>query len=190
MKINYESKLQEFAGKIIVTGKTAFKNLTSSVLSLCMIASMAFTQVTFSQTTGREKTVSTSINGETPRLITSSTGETLFVRLVNKSDDSVEVIRLNDGKRIHIPIAHLSEADRSLIADWKPTPAQSYRPSSVSIAGSPGIQRKSYPSNIGPRYTSGRTGVSGEGRSESVRTYTQSCTGRKVTVIIPCRPCP
>ena len=79
-------------------------------------------------------------------MITSTTGEALPVKLIDKTADSLEVIRLSDSKRIKIPLDRICVADRTMIAAWDPTPIQSYRPSSVSIAGSSTIQKKSYPS--------------------------------------------
>jgi hypothetical protein len=119
-------------------------------------------------------------------VITSTTGEALPVKLVDKTADSVEVIRLSDSKRVRIPLDRICEADRTLIATWDPTPIQDYRPSSVSIAGSPGIQKKSYPSFCQPRYVSGTRSSGGSGGgNKSCRIYRKTCTKRTVTIVLP-----
>ena len=179
MKTTLKEKLNTTSAAIQTQGQKAFKHPITSILSLCLVAGIAATIAGFSQA---------------PRVITSTTGEALTVKLVDKTADSVEVIRVSDSKRVKIPLDRLCEADRVLIAAWNP-PIQNYRPSSVSIAGSSGIQKKSYPSFYQPRYASGGARSSGS-KSGSCRTYRQTCTGRTVTVVTPggcprrATPCP
>lgn len=190
MKTTLEERLAAASANMKLTAQKAFKHPISSILSLCLVAGMAATIAGFSQTSDSK------LNTNTPRVITAITGEALAVKLVNKTADSVEVIRLNDNKRVKIPLDRLCTADQTLIAAWDPTPIQDYRPSSVSIAGSPGIQRKSYPSMYQPRYVSGtgRAGASngngGGGGRKSCRTYQKSCTKRTVTTIVIPGRCP
>lgn len=54
--------------------------------------------------------------------LTSNDGRTLEVRLVNKSEKSVGIIRISDGRWFDIPIETLAEADREFIKKWSPAP--------------------------------------------------------------------
>ena len=190
MKTTLEENLASASGSMRMTASKALKQSITSIRSLCLVAGITATLASFSQTTGGS-------GPNTPRVITSTTGETLPVKLIDKTADSVEVIRLSDSKRIKIPLDRICEADRTMIAAWDPTPTQSYRPSSVSIAGSSTIQKKSYPSFCQPRYS----GTASAGRSQvsqggGCKTYRKSCTKRTVTVIAPSNcpnrtaPCP
>ena len=130
------------------------KKPTSSVLSLCLVAVLATTLVSHSQTT---------------RIITDTNGRSMQAKLVSKTDTTVAVIRSSDSARFVISLATLSASDQEFIRAWNPQ-EYAYKASSVSLRPNSGaIQRESYPSLYKPRYSSG-------GGGRSAVTWTRSCT--------------
>jgi hypothetical protein len=164
------------------------KSTLLKTLSLCVVGIFAATIASFSQT--GDSTPNVELNTATPRVITSSDGKTILARLVAKTQDGVEVIRLADGKRLNIPLDRLCDTDQTLIKNWTPVTVSNYRPSSVSIAGNATLQRGSYPSAYQPRYSAGRAHSGSSGHVTTTGKKTCTLTGVRVVVIPGSCPTP
>jgi len=55
------------------------------------------------------------------RILTSNDGRTMEARLLTKTEESIGVIRIADGRWFDIPLESLSEVDREFIANWTHT---------------------------------------------------------------------
>jgi hypothetical protein len=113
------------------------------------------------------------------RILTSTNGKRVLVKLIEKTPDSVIVLRDQDKKHIAIPFNSLIDSDKQFLASWAPPAAPTKPiPSSVSISGNSTLTRGAYPCQMKPRYTNG-TG----GRVTSCRvTCQKSCSNQQVTV--------
>lgn len=174
MKTTLENKLESIAARAKTMGDKAVKHPISSIMSLCMIAGVAAMTGAFSQENSAERhQTKLPLN----RVITSNDGRAIAGTITAIDGGVIRFRRGNDGVTVNIPLDKLSEADRQFVRTWDPP--SSYRPSSVSISGSPTLARGSYPSRFQPRYSGGSSGPRG------YRVYRQTCTGR--TVVVPCR---
>lgn len=168
----------------IADTKTKSRSIASA-MSLCLVAGIATTITSFSQTVNTGSSASA-------RVLTARDGRMTYFRLIERTADSMIATRIADGKRFVIPLSSLCDADQKFLATWTP-PAVSneLRPSSVSIAGNPSLSRRGYTSRVRPMCSGG--GIAGYSSITSVTGYRRTCSyvGSRTTVTscrgTPCR---
>ncbi|MEN9975431.1 MAG: hypothetical protein RLZZ282_1437 [Verrucomicrobiota bacterium] len=88
------------------------------------------------------------------RILTSTNGKRVLVKLIEKTPDSVIVLRDQDKKHIAIPFNSLIDSDKQFLTNWTPPPTPpKLIASSVSISGNSTLTRGAYPCQLKPRYT-------------------------------------
>jgi hypothetical protein len=164
VEVNYIGyALESAAARIKATGSHAFKLPTNSFLSLCMVVGMANVTGLFAQESSSPAKHNTPL--PITRVITSTDGRFMSGSVVAIGDNMITFRRNSDGRTFDIVLNTLSEADQTFFRGWEAPPA--YKPSSVSVSGSPSLARSSYPSAYQPRRSGGGGGggmVSGAGR--------------------------
>ena len=114
MKTTLEERLAAASANMKLTARKAFKHPITSILSLCVVAGIAATIASFSQTSDPAAAV-TPATLPVAHTLTSKDGRTIDVTILSKSDTAIKAARA-DGKEFEIALDKLSDADKAFIA--------------------------------------------------------------------------
>lgn len=110
-----EEKLLATNAKLRAAGHRAIKNPIASILSLCLVAGIATTTASFSQTSEPTVAVAPAQTMPVAHTLTSADGRTIDVTILSKSDTAIKAKKA-DGKEAEITLDKLSEADKAFVA--------------------------------------------------------------------------
>ena len=120
MKTTLEERLAAASANMKLTACKAFTHPITSILSLCLVAGIAATLASFSQTS--EPTVAITPTAIAPtaqtmpvaRTLTSADGRTIEVTILSKSATAIKAKKA-DGKEFKIALDKLSDADKAFV---------------------------------------------------------------------------
>jgi hypothetical protein len=124
MKTTLEEMLAAAAANMKLTSRKAFKHPITSILSLCLVAGIAATLASFSQTS--EPAVAITPTTQTmpvARTLTSSDGRAIDVTILSKSDTAIKAKKA-DGKEVEITLDKLSDTDKTFVAGLVEAPVK------------------------------------------------------------------
>ena len=125
MKTTLKYKFQAVADNARNLSHQALKRPVSSILSLCVVAGIAATIASFSQTS--EPTVAVTPTAQTmpvARTLTSADGRTIDVVITAKTATAI-VVKKADNKEFEIALDKLSAADKAFVAELAAHPTLS-----------------------------------------------------------------
>jgi hypothetical protein len=127
-----------------LTARKAFTHPITSILSLCVVAGIAATLASFSQTSEPTvaPTIAIALTAQTmpvARTLTSADGRTIEVTILSKSDTAIKAKKA-DGKEFEIALDKLSDADKAFVAGLTSPPVKQLRV--LLIGKDPTLQEK------------------------------------------------